>query len=736
MAAAAIGGTLILLRYDVVALDLAVYAVYLGTTVVLPGVFTWRLLLRRLHTDDGRQPTGLEDLALGSILGFGVQLPVYLVGVCVGVPLLFLVLPVIVLVVSVTRFGRDIWTLPTGKVPPQASWALAALIVYGLAWLGRNAFNRRPLSLRPAQSPSIDETFHQALVSELSMRVPPEVPFLLDSPLDYHWFVHAQMAAAGHFTGISSVVLIRELMPAIALVLAVLGLGAVALRLTGRPIAAVIAPALLVAGVFHLMGPHYASWHFTEPFLSKRYVSSPSHPYGLMMSMPALMLLLEVLDPARKAGRHVWIALTVALLALSGAKATFIPIFLCGAAGVWLFYAVFLRRINGTATGLVGLLVAVAAFAQFVLFGGQTGSMAVDPFETVWSALRQQHMAQSPRAFIGLTVAMLMGWLLYGVGVVGLLTRGRWRDPRLLWMSVAILAGVTVPFVFYRTGLSQLWFQRSVAELLVLGSAWGMACLLPNPLTRRHVLLYSGLAGASGLAAFGTALYLESTRRVDNYARAETVILTVATPFLIVAGFLLVRWVLGTTRFRRPGIAIVLTIILGLGASNVAALVYDTATRQPVVSPKVNYLFAKGGVRAARFIARRSSSPYDIVATNVHCVRPTADRCDNRNFWVSAYTERRIVVEGWGYTAMTNASYVPDEANKWLPVPYPERLAINDAAFTDPSVESVGRLVDTYDVRWLFVSKKYPADLRGLSALDGVLDKRFHNKNYTVFEVS
>ena len=37
--------------------------------------------------------------------------------------------------------------------------------------------------------------------------------------------------------------------------MAVLGLGAVALRLTRRPVAAVLAPALLLGGAYHLLGP-------------------------------------------------------------------------------------------------------------------------------------------------------------------------------------------------------------------------------------------------------------------------------------------------------------------------------------------------------------------------------------------------------------------------------------------------------------------------------------------------
>ncbi len=312
----------LLLRYDVGVLDVVVYAVYFALGISLPGVLAWRMLLAHLHTDepdldeadpgegagaedevgededeDRPGPTWFEDLSLGTIFGFGLQLPFYLLGVAIGVPLLVVILPVAAIAVSFTALGRRTWSLPTGSVDVRAAWAMSITMIYGLAWLGRNVFSRRPLDLPLNKPPSIDETFHQALVSELANRFPPRIPFLIDTPLDYHWFVHAQIAAADHSTGVDSITMLREVMPAVSLILSVAGLGAVALRLTRRPLAAAVAPALLVMGVYQLMGPHYDTWQFLEPFMSRRFVWSPSQSYGVVMSTPALMLILEVLRP-------------------------------------------------------------------------------------------------------------------------------------------------------------------------------------------------------------------------------------------------------------------------------------------------------------------------------------------------------------------------------------------------------------------------------------------------------
>jgi hypothetical protein len=55
------------------------------------------------------------------------------------------------------------------------------------------------------------------------------------------------------------------------------------------------------------------------------------------------------------------------------------------------------------------------------------------------------------------------------------------------------------------------------------------------------------------------------------------------------------------------------------------------------------------------------------------------------------------VLEGWGYTS----------AAKWpsAPTPFPERLAVNDAVFTDPSAKTIDRLRQGYGAGWLVADR-------------------------------
>jgi hypothetical protein len=757
----------LLLRYDVGVLDVVVYAVYFALGISLPGVLAWRMLLAHLHTDepdldeadpgevagaedevgeyddvDRPGPTWFEDLSLGTIFGFGLQLPFYLLGVAIGVPLLVVILPVAAIAVSFTALGRRTWSLPTGSVDVRAAWAMSITMIYGLAWLGRNVFSRRPLDLPLNKPPSIDETFHQALVSELANRFPPRIPFLIDTPLDYHWFVHAQIAAADHSTGVDSITMLREVMPAVSLILSVAGLGAVALRLTRRPLAAAVAPALLVMGVYQLMGPHYDTWQFLEPFMSRRFVWSPSQSYGVVMSTPALMLILEVLRPGRKAHRLTWVALVLALFALSGAKATFMPIFLCGAIAVLVLTLVFARRFDRTVAVLIGLLVVVNLFAQYVLFGGQTGGLKFDPFQTVRAAAGADNLDKTTLSITAMTLAMLTAWLLSGVGAYGLIKADRWRDPRAVWLAFCVPTGIGVGLLLYRSGFAQLWFQRTVAEMVALLSAWGLCYLLPK-VNRQQAILYGGAAAASGLVVFGIASFFEDRRKVTIDSTQTTLVATVLLPLLVIAVFIVIGRV--RSRERASGIvtgttwstsALCVCIMLGFGAMNVWSFAYDVVSDQKMRAPHYRALFAPGGTQAAEKL-RDESGVHDIVATNIHCVFPDDKVCDNRNFWVSAWSERQMVIEGWGYTAATNKNYVAGEANSTIPAPDPELLKLNDAAFTDPSAETIGALVDAHDVKWLFVSKDYPADIGGLKSLDGdVLTQVYENAHYLVFKIN
>jgi hypothetical protein len=137
------------------------------------------------------------------------------------------------------------------------------------------------------------------------------------------------------------------------------------------------------------------------------------------------------------------------------------------------------------------------------------------------------------------------------------------------------------------------------------------------------------------------------------------------------------------------------------------------------------------GAEAARWL-RDNSAPDDLVATNLHCLPDDdPDRCDARHFWVSAYAERRVLVEGWAYTESAFRTALKlGVSDRTVPFWDPALLAANDLAFTSPS-NGVAELRDRYHVEWLFADLRQ-SDASGLAA---VASERYRSGPYAVFEV-
>ena len=70
--------------------------------------------------------------------------------------------------------------------------------------------------------------------------------------------------------------------------------------------------------------------------------------------------------------------------------------------------------------------------------------------------------------------------------------------------------------------------------------------------------------------------------------------------------------------------------------------------------------------------------------------------CDSRSFWLSAYAERSVLVEGW--------AFAPRQAGGLGPFWDPVKLAVNDEAITAAPDEALEAL-RAYGVDWLVVDR-------------------------------
>jgi hypothetical protein len=194
--------------------------------------------------------------------------------------------------------------------------------------------------------------------------------------------------------------------------------------------------------------------------------------------------------------------------------------------------------------------------------------------------------------------------------------------------------------------------------------------------------------------------------------------------------YAVLRWAASNRPVLRGAVPLlVIAVAMGFSIPNVARILASPIDAVEVSGPDV----PGEGIAVATWL-RDHSDPADLVATNLHCRQSTEAPavCDARQFWISGYSERHVLVEGWAYTPNALAS-AREAGVGYAVAPFwdPPLLALNDRAFSHPSPAVLAELRDGYGVRWLF------ADLThvDMAALGGEADLRYRDGDYAVYEV-
>ena len=341
----------------------------------------------------------------------------------------------------------------------------------------------------------------------------------------------------------------------------------------------------------------------------------------------------------------------------------------------------------------------------------------------------------------------LSGWLLLGVGL------GGWAAMMLLnqdgLSQVYFMSGAVVAlYPLAAWGLALAWDAARAsagrrAALLAAAAGSGLAAPLlmlartlsgPEPaapglnasLTR--ALLVPALVAAVAVVAVVVG------RRPRHAAGAALVFLAVSTGVVtaslipravpgsgeglsaemssgLVAGGLLVT-VGAVVLALRPRLARRVTLrALGAAAAVVVGLLTlwlvsfeRTLLEERVLTgpPQTAARVSTQEIDAARWL-ERNSDPDDVIATNVHCrQKKTVPLCDARAYWVTAFTQRRALLEGWAYTKAAHERHgVGGRPYSRQPFEDPELFALNEGAFRDPTAATLDALRGK-GVRWLF----------------------------------
>ncbi|MGW4422906.1 hypothetical protein [Streptosporangium sp. NPDC004631] len=743
--------TVVVLGFHGVSLaDTALFAAYVVLGLTLPGL----LLIRALY---GGTRTRAEEVALGTTLGYAVEVIAYIVARAAGAPLLVLLWPITTYAVFLTvprlrRHWRDASHLR--ESPLWWSWSLALVTAFLVVWSALTFFGRQALTWPDRAAAAIDMPFHLALVGELRHHMPPSVPWVEGEPLLYHWFVYAHLAAASWVTGVEPAVLLLRLG-----MLPILAALVVLLAMTGRQIMNSWAGALVaVVSTLFVAAPSLylgANPNFTWGSIQEIAWLSPTQTFGALLFAPAVVILVDLLERPRRDG-GAWLLLGVLLIAVMGAKATYLPLLAAGLAAVTVTETIRRRRPHLPSLAALGMTVACLIFAQLVLFGQVRQGTVVSPLSftnLTWEKLAGPggEAGPSPGAALGFTAVYLLCWAVAWCGVLGLLSRPRLlvRPAVVLMLGVGV-AGLGAVLLLAHPGLSQLYFLRSASPYPVIVAVYGLLVVLRRARASFGATACAAAAGATTAylvpVACGVRVPLDPGQAADALYRpyaALVAVVILAFAVLALAGRrVAVRRAargLGTGRHRLRARALLLVMVAAVGLPSAAharvlSLVYRgwPAYQTGGDSGWTELGRVPAGALTAGQWLRAHSAPDDLIATNTHCRWGRESPCDSSQFWAAALTERHVLVEGWAYTSTNMDRRGSEVPPQYRPFWDGELMRANEAVFAAPSADAVRLLRERYGVRWLL------ADERGLglgSRIGDVADLRFRSGDYAVYRL-
>ena len=700
---------------DIPLLSALRFVVLEGAVNVLPGVLLWRLLR-------GRATSLWEDVPLGAALGHTISLASYVVFSLVDLRAFAWTVSAAILVAMATNDQVQwVWRTPVRRrAPLHYVWGMTAVLCFGTAWFVRFQ-NWNPISAEDRHYQLTDAPYVLSLAAELKHHFPPQIPFLRGEPLSYAWFAFGDAANASWTTGLELDLLVFRLLPLLYLLLTLAAFAAVARRISGSSGVGLVSVA--VTGAMSLTSPlgwinDTTVWVTNSNLLSVyNWATSPTQAFALLLSMPLVLLIIEALrEPPGKPhlGR---LALIVALsLALMGAQLAFLLVLGAGilfALAQWAF----LRRLHLVGLALGVFLLVLLALAQAFLFKGEREGLVLSPGRLFSRFTDDFGFAVNdtqlfPWLFVGLV--FLLGWLGPCVGAVGL-----WRNRNVKNdVAIGFIGGMTIASVvlatfFTHPDLSQLWFLRAALPWASFLGVWGVAWLAVSEVLPARRML-GGVTAAVAAGAVIT-LWPGGGRGSPDLPPFQLV-----APYLLAVLLVIAIAVLTSTPGHdfRPQLLTALPLVtcallVGCGLAGTAKLWHGPQARFVAAGEPA---IPSGGIDAARFV-RKQSAPSELIATNAHCRTPTSTVCNTLNHWIAAWSERRVLIEGWGYTPRTlrGATTMSEALRKPF---WDERLLkTNDVLFTRPSQTSYTRLKSTARVDWLVVDRRFPARERKLDKL-------------------
>ncbi len=674
-------------RHDAGHRALAGAALAVVLTQVFPGALVWRLV----------RPTHgwlLEDLVMGLAVGAALAVPSQILAATLDQRWIAAALPVALAVTLMAVPGTRVRIRSASVARLPWAWgATVALSAVGPLLDVLRAF-ATPLRWNGWANFHPDVPFQQAVTGEMLNHFPPHYPQAALEPFVGHWFANTWTAQIAAVSGTEVSTLLWRFNPALLMIVAPIAIAMAAMRLSGRVWAG---PA---AALLAFLLPDVVPWGTAT-------ISTPLHnPMSPTQQLAAfLFVALVTLLILRWRGEASHWSLPLLLLLLpitGGTKGSTLPVLLVG----MLCATVALAVVRGRGLRTVALDTFLTATTLIILtttmFRNLGGQVTLD-FGTSFTqilglgVLGPALVIAGGSGITGIVLAVLT-IILGPIAGFGLLThRATRRDPLAWFLIGGGAAGLGAMVLLSAAGNSQIYFYKSAEILIALGAAWGATVLLHRA-GSEPILTVAGMV--NGVAAFALvhgSLARDSAPGLGLPLAALAVLLVV-----IGIGALVVARMTGT---RARGAVAVAAVALLAAPSTAAAQAVVSWDRPPDVvqsNPAVGGINFED-VRALRWL-RGHSDPDDVIATNRHCLGRIADPCDRRQFFIGAYSERRVLIEGWTYTNRA-AKLFEEFGHARIPDAYfwdPDLLALNDGFIAEPTAARADKLWDL-GVRWIVV---------------------------------
>jgi len=672
--------------------DVIKFLGYEVSFTLLPGFLLYRILFPGIRDR-------LRHLAIGWPLGYALAILTYLVLSASGLRSFYRFYPVIILIILIPVFlkRRPRPSTKYDAVACSSNWTTWIIILL-ISIFAMSLVTISPLGstnyLLPGEGLTLcwhDLTFHLGVIAQLKNTWPSQVPSCSGQAFSYHYFVHAHIAAISYVTGveISTVLLRLYALPMICLI--VIQLFTLGYKLT-RSLWGGGLVGLLVFAVREVEYPSVRSLFGNWAFLANMVVSPP-FLLGIIFCLPLALEIGSFLAEHPFASESSGVAslrrnpriaelraarlITIFLLSAgaAGAQAGVLPMVLSALIGYSALELILKRRINWHGLMVVGVCsLAFLPVYYLLLHNLISSSLFIQPFHV----LKTYSLAWNK----GLSIMRL--WKL--------------SSPVSAMFQVLLGAGVVAGFL----------------------GAVSLGVVIRLFLTRERLLIIERwllLFGGAGLTA---SLLLAQLGSSEVYLLFYALILL--SP---VAGSGFFRF------FKEKRIGLFWQVIRIGCAIIIGALVFTTAVQ--LYSPTYNKHLS-----FCRRLTESNDQPGYSLYEGLRWIRNNTarDAVLANNYWerlffcYSAYSERRIVFESWGYNPLSHRAKIIGLPNT-LSL-YHDRTSVLDRIFREGDPLAIREVAERFGATHLLVDKLHGSSV---SLPAGYVSKVYSNPEIEVYEI-